>query len=284
MNMFEIDELVFSYPQKQEAAIKGINMRIPKGSFCAVVGRNGSGKSTLAQLLNGILSPSAGKIRVAGLDSSIAENGQKIRRLVGMVFQNPDNQLIASVVEEEVAFGLENLCIPPHVIDEKVNQALEIVGMSAYRFHSTSMLSGGQKQRIALAGVIAMQPECIILDEATSMLDQKSRTEIIEVIESLQAKEGCTVLMITNNMEEAARAERVFVLNNGALALEGTPLEVFEDFALLNSLGLDSPILMKIVDAINHGRDHSVQLTAINVEACAEAISSALKNLHQRKL
>lgn len=242
------ENLCFSYDGAENGefpVLKNINLEISKGSFVAVLGHNGSGKSTLAKLLNMILTPTSGKIYIDGMDITnpdMTENDLfAVRRNIGMVFQNPDNQLVATIVEEDVAFGPENLGIDPKEIRKRVDDALEAVGMTAYARKSPHQLSGGQKQRIAIAGIIAMLPSCIIFDESTAMLDPMGRREVMSTIEMLNRERGITVILITHNMNEAVRADRVIVINDGELYLDGAPDEVFSNVAMLHSAGLDVP-------------------------------------------
>ncbi len=249
----EIQDLCFSYNGEDEAGnenarfpvIKHINLTVERGAFIAVLGHNGSGKSTLAKLLNMILTPDSGSIRIDGTEITRPDITEdeifEIRRRIGMVFQNPDNQLVATVVEEDVAFGPENLGIPSQEIRRRVDEALELVGMQAYAKHSPHQLSGGQKQRIAIAGIIAMMPDCIVFDESTAMLDPAGRKEVLQTMEMLNRERGITILHITHNMEEAIRADRVVVISDGQLFMDGTPREVFSHVAELQSVGLDVP-------------------------------------------
>ena len=227
---------------KSFEALKNITTQIRKGGFTAIIGTNGSGKSTLARHLNALLLPTEGELLVDGMDTSDESAVWKIRQKVGMVFQNPDNQLVAAIVEEDVAFGPENLGVPPEEIRERVEQALEKVGMTAYRGQAPSMLSGGQKQRIAIAGVLAMQPDCIVLDEPTAMLDPKGRAEVMATIHELNEKEGITIVLITHFMEEAVTADRVMVIDRGVLQMDGTAREVFSQADKLTEIGLDVPV------------------------------------------
>lgn len=227
---------------KSFEALKNITAQIRKGGFTAIIGTNGSGKSTLARHLNALLLPTEGELLVDGMNTSDESAVWKIRQKVGMVFQNPDNQLVAAIVEEDVAFGPENLCVPPEEIRERVEQALEKVGMTAYRGQAPSMLSGGQKQRIAIAGVLAMQPDCIVLDEPTAMLDPKGRAEVMATIHELNEKEGITIVLITHFMEEAVTADRVMVIDRGVLQMDGTAREVFSQADKLTEIGLDVPV------------------------------------------
>ena len=247
MSFIEIKNLSFSYLDDDErpvSVLKNVNLNVEKGEFLAILGRNGSGKSTLAKLVNMIISPDEGQITVDGvtLSQEMSEDELlSVRRKVGMVFQNPDNQLVATVVEEDVAFGPENLGLSPQEIRKRVDEALELVGMSAYKEHAPHRLSGGQKQRVAIAGVIAMLPECIIFDEATAMLDPMGRADVMNTIEMLNREKGVTVIHITHNMNEAALADRIVVIDEGRLCLEGTPREVFSKVETLYSLGLEVP-------------------------------------------
>ena len=227
---------------KSFEALKNITAQIRKGGFTAIIGTNGSGKSTLARHLNALLLPTEGELLVDGMNTSDENAVWKIRQKVGMVFQNPDNQLVAAIVEEDVAFGPENLGVPPEEIRERVEQALEKVGMTAYKGQAPSMLSGGQKQRIAIAGVLAMQPDCIVLDEPTAMLDPKGRAEVMATIHELNEKEGITIVLITHFMEEAVTADRVMVIDRGVLQMDGTAREVFSQADKLTEIGLDVPV------------------------------------------
>lgn len=227
---------------KSFEALKNITAQIRRGGFTAIIGTNGSGKSTLARHLNALLLPTEGELLVDGMNTSDESAVWKIRQKVGMVFQNPDNQLVAAIVEEDVAFGPENLGVPPEEIRERVEQALEKVGMTAYRGQAPSMLSGGQKQRIAIAGVLAMQPDCIVLDEPTAMLDPKGRAEVMATIHELNEKEGITIVLITHFMEEAVTADRVMVIDRGVLQMDGTAREVFSQADKLTEIGLDVPV------------------------------------------
>ncbi|MFA6947485.1 MAG: energy-coupling factor transporter ATPase [Eubacteriales bacterium] len=244
----KIENLSFSYEGDDGARIpvlKNINLEIARGAFVAVLGHNGSGKSTLAKLLNLILVPDSGKISIAGRDITSPDMTEDdvfdVRRHIGMVFQNPDNQLVATVVEEDIAFGCENLGIPSAEIRSRVDEALATVGMTAFARHSPHQLSGGQKQRVAIAGIIAMLPDCIIFDESTAMLDPQGRAEVMRTIEMLNRERGITVLCITHNMNEAIDADRVIVINDGEVFLDGTPRQVFRSVARLQSVGLDVP-------------------------------------------
>lgn len=223
-------------------ALKDVTAQIKKGEFTAIIGTNGSGKSTLARHLNALLLPTEGELIVEGMRTSDAGRVWDIRQKVGMVFQNPDNQLVAAVVEEDVAFGPENLGVPPEEIRERVDLALEKVGMTSYRKQAPSMLSGGQKQRVAIAGVLAMKPDCIVLDEPTAMLDPKGRKEVMDTIHELNKKEGITIVLITHFMEEAVMADHILVIDRGVLKMEGTPREIFSQADKVTEIGLDVPV------------------------------------------
>ena len=227
---------------KSFEALKNITAQIRKGGFTAIIGTNGSGKSTLARHLNALLLPTEGELLVDGMNTSDESAVWKIRQKVGMVFQNPDNQLVAAIVEEDVAFGPENLGVPPEEIRERVEQALEKVGMTAYRGQAPSMLSGGQKQRVAIAGVLAMKPDCIVLDEPTAMLDPKGRKEVMDTIHELNKTEGITIVLITHFMEEAVTADHILVIDRGVLKMEGTPREIFSQADKVTEIGLDVPV------------------------------------------
>ncbi len=250
--IIKTENLGFTYTDSGEEvmvqeipALQNISLGIERGSYVAVLGHNGSGKSTFAKLLNMILTPTVGKVYIDGVDISAKDFSEDdifdIRRKIGMVFQNPDNQLVATVVEEDVAFGPENLGLPREEIRSRVDSSLALVGMTEYARHAPHKLSGGQKQRVAIAGIIAMKPQVIIFDESTAMLDPLGRREVVEIMERLNREEGITVINITHYMEEAARADRVIVINDGKLALDGTPKEVFGDVKLLRKMGLEAP-------------------------------------------
>ncbi len=253
--MISLQNVSFSYesenPEEQNAAVKNVNLTIEKGSFVAILGRNGSGKSTLAKLMNGVLIPNEGKVIVCGLDTSEEENLLPIRKRVGMVFQNPDNQLVSNLVEEDVAFGPENLGLEPKEIRKRVDLALEKVGMTEFSRHSPHKLSGGQKQRVAIAGILAMLPECILFDESTAMLDPQGRSEIMQSILSLNQKENITVVLITHHMDEAVQADRVVVMENGEIVKDGSPEEVFSDVPFLHKAGLDAPQVTELIHLLS---------------------------------
>ncbi len=252
-NMVETKELIFEYSGNEDervTAVKKLSLSVKKGEFVAVIGHNGSGKSTLAKLINGILVPSGGKVFVDSMDTVNAENIWNIRQKAGMVFQNPDNQIVATIVEEDVAFGPENLGIKPEEIRERVDDALNAVGMYEFRGKPPHLLSGGQKQRIAIAGVLAMKPECIIFDEPTAMLDPSGRKEVMEAILRLN-KEGITIIHITHFMDEAVNAHRVVVMEDGNIILEGNPKEVFSKVDKLKAIGLDVPQVTLLSNDLN---------------------------------
>lgn len=247
-DMIEAKHITFCYPadadepdQSREQVLKDVSLTVEKGSFVAVLGHNGSGKSTFAKHINAILLPEEGQMLVEGLDTSDETNLFAIRQKAGMVFQNPDNQIVATIVEEDVAFAPENLGVPPEEIRRRVDEALKAVGMYEYRNHAPSQLSGGQKQRIAIAGVIAMQSDCIVLDEPTAMLDPQGRQEVLETIRRLNREQGITIVLITHYMEEAAQADRVVVIDNGAVVMDDTPGKVFSQVEKMKAMGLDVP-------------------------------------------
>lgn len=234
-------------PKPVKQVLKGVSLDIPRGGFTAVLGHNGSGKSTIAKHMNAILLPCGGKVWVDGIDTCDEEKLFDIRRRVGMVFQNPDNQIVATIVEEDVAFALENMGVPPDEMRERVDDALKSVGMYEYREHSPHQLSGGQKQRVAIAGIIAMRPECIVLDEPTAMLDPKGRKEVLKTIRKLNADFGITIILITHYMEEAALADRIVVMDNGEIIMDGVPHEVFSNVELMKKVGLDVPQVTELM-------------------------------------
>jgi energy-coupling factor transport system ATP-binding protein len=252
-------------------ALRGVDLAVERGEFVALVGPNGSGKSTLARHLNGLLMPTAGQVRVEGLLTSDAHNLRTVRQRVGMVFQNPDNQLVASTVEEDVAFGPENQALPPAEIRQRVEEALNTVGLAEYRTHPPQMLSGGQKQLVAIAGALATRPACIVFDEPTSMVDPPGRQQIIETIRRLNAEEGITVVLITQSMDEAASARRVLVMDGGRIAMDGPPEWIFEQREQLRTLGLDLPQAVEIAHRL---RDRGMSLPAglLTMETLASAL------------
>lgn len=252
--MIEIQDLVYEYKNNENVvtqALRGINLDIYKGEFVVIIGHNGSGKSTLAKHINAIFLPTQGNVKVMGLDTKNDENLWKIRQGAGMVFQNPDNQIVATIVEEDVAFGPENLGIPSKEIRGRIDHALKLVDMQEYSQHGPHLLSGGQKQRIAIAGIIAMKPQCIVLDEPTAMLDPSGRKEVIETIKKLNKEEEITVVHITHYMDEAVDADRVIVMEEGQIVLEGTPREIFSKVDTLKELGLDVPQVTELAFQLN---------------------------------
>ncbi len=244
-SIIELNNVTFSYPAEEgempEKVISGLTFSIERGSFTAVLGHNGCGKSTMAKLLNGLNRPNEGTVTVNGMDTNDDSKEMDIRRTVGLVFQNPDNQLVSTIVEEDVAFGPENLGVEPDEIRKRVDWALESVGMYDYRTHDTHKLSGGQKQRVAIAGMLAMNLECLVLDEPTAMLDPRGRKEVIETISKLNKELGMTIVLITHYMDEAAIADRVAVMDEGKIVLDGTPREVFSQVEQIKKIGLDVP-------------------------------------------
>ena len=279
MDMIETKALEFAYPaeegEKQVLALRGVDTAIEKGSFVVVLGHNGSGKSTFAKSLNAILLPCGGKVYVEGMDTQDEACLLEIRRRVGMVFQNPDNQIVANVVEEDVAFAPENLGVASEEIRRRVDDALAAVDMTAFMTHAPHLLSGGQKQRVAIAGVIAMEPECIVLDEATAMLDPIGRQEVLSAVHKLNREEDITVVLITHHMNEAEEADRVIVMDDGRIALDGTPKEVFTQVEPLRTMGLTVPDTVDLLDRLRKdGLD--VPLDALTVDECAAAITAAL--------
>ena len=274
--MLQTEHLSFTYPaeegQTSTVALEDVSLSIERGSFVVVLGHNGSGKSTLAKHMNAVLLPSGGTVYVEGMDTRDEALLLEIRRRVGMVFQNPDNQIVANVVEEDVAFAPENLGVPSEEIRRRVDDALAAVGMSEFTRHAPHLLSGGQKQRIAIAGVLAMRPKCIVLDEATAMLDPIGRSEVISTIERLNRDEGITVVLITHHMNEAEHADRVIVMNEGRVAMDGAPREVFAQVEKLKSIGLTVPDTVELLYELR-GAGCDLPLTAITVDECADAIA-----------
>ena len=274
------EHLAFAYPgvdgKSDTRVFEDLNISVEEGSFVAVLGSNGCGKSTLAKHFNAILLPSGGKAYVCGLDTASEDNLIPIRRSVGMVFQNPDNQIVANVVEEDVAFGPENLGVPSSEIRQRVDQALKQVDMYDFREHAPHLLSGGQKQRVAIAGIIAMEPKCIVLDEPTAMLDPRGRREVMETITRLNREKGITVVLITHHMDEAAQAQRVIVMSEGRIAADGSPKEVYAQVELLHSIGLAAPETVELCWELNK-EGYDLPLNALRVEECAQTLFDLLK-------
>ena len=273
--IIEVQKLAFRYQGLDGApdvtVFENLDLSIKEGSFTAILGTNGCGKSTLAKHFNSILLPSGGKVYVCGVDTSDPDRLMAVRRNVGMVFQNPDNQIVANVVEEDVAFGPENLGIASPEIRRRVDVALKQVGMYEYREHAPHLLSGGQKQRIAIAGVIAMEPRCIVLDEPTAMLDPQGRRDVIDTVRKLNREKGITVVLITHHMDEAAQADRVVVLNKGTVAADGTPREVFSQVRLLHDIGLAAPESVELCWRLNQ-EGFDLPLTMLEPKECAQAL------------
>ncbi len=275
-----VEKLSYQYPGVDNtpgvAVFEGLSLTVEEGSFVAVLGGNGCGKSTLAKHFNSILLPTGGKVYVCGMDTAEEDLLLKIRRSVGMVFQNPDNQIVANVVEEDVAFGPENLGIASPEIRRRVDQALKQVGMYEYREHAPHLLSGGQKQRIAIAGIIAMEPKCIVLDEPTAMLDPKGRREVLDTVLKLNREKGITVVLITHHMDEAAKAQRVVVFHKGTVVADGTPGQVFSQIELLHRIGLAAPETAELCYELNQvGFD--LPLDKLEIEECAQTLYNAVK-------
>lgn len=280
--MIEIKDLSFSYKtedidglQEENVVLSGLNLSIKEGEFIAVLGHNGSGKSTLAKLLNGILTPTSGDCTVDGINTKDQNKLMEIRSRVGMVFQNPDNQMVAAVVEDDVAFAPENLGVEPAEIRKRVDECLKTVGMYEFRRHQPSRLSGGQKQRVAIASVLAMQPKYIILDEPTAMLDPKGREEVISTVKKLNRQQGVTVVLITHYMEEAAQADRVVVIDKGKLVLDNTAREVFKNIGMLKEIGLDVPQVTELAYELRKAGFDVPHV--LNTDECVAAICRALE-------
>ena len=270
------EKLKYSYESQDSGvmrlALDGVDLEIERGSFTAILGHNGSGKSTLARHFNGIFLPMEGAVLVDGMNTADENRIYDIRRKIGMVFQNPDNQIVASVVDEDIAFAPENLGLPREEIIRRVDASLASVGMEEFRGHAPHLLSGGQKQRVAIAGVLAMRPECIVLDEPTAMLDPKGREEVLNTVEELRAEYGMTVVIITYHMSEAARADRIVVLANGKIHLDGSPREVLTDVSGLRKVGLDAPASVRLVESLR-ARGADIPTTPLTDEECAGVLS-----------
>ena len=278
--IISVEHLAFSYPGMEDApgvsVFENLNLKVEEGTFVAILGTNGCGKSTLAKHFNSILLPTGGKVYVCGIDTSNEDRIMAVRRNVGMVFQNPDNQIVANVVEEDVACGPENLGISSPEIRHRVDKALKQVGMYEYREHAPHLLSGGQKQRIAIAGIIAMEPKCIVLDEPTAMLDPRGRREVVETIGKLNKEKGITVVLITHHMDEAAKADRVVVLHQGKVTADGAPKEVFSQVELLHSIGLAAPESVELCYELNK-QGFRMPLDQLEPEECAQALLEMLE-------
>lgn len=274
--IIETRELSFRYSEDSPLALEDVTLSIEEGSFTAVLGHNGSGKSTFAKHLNAILLPSGGKVYVGGIDTADESRLFDIRKTAGMVFQNPDNQIVANVVEEDVAFACENMGLPPEEIRRRVDESLAAVGMSGHAKSAPHLLSGGQKQRVAIAGILAMQPRCIVMDEPTAMLDPSGRAEVMAAIQRLNRKMGVTVVLITHHMDEAAAAQRVIVMKQGRVALDGTPRQIFSQVERMRELSLSVPQTVELLYALD--RDGAgLSLEALSVEECADEILKYLE-------
>ncbi|MEG2174669.1 MAG: energy-coupling factor transporter ATPase [Oscillospiraceae bacterium] len=276
--MIVASDLLFHYPQSKRAALNHVSLTVQEGEMLAVLGHNGSGKSTLAKHLNAILLPESGVCYVGGINTADESRLLELRQTAGMVFQNPDNQIVATIVEEDVAFGLENMGVEPEKIRRRVDEALCDVGMTEFRLHAPHQLSGGQKQRVAIAGVIAMRPRVIILDEPTAMLDPKGRREVMETIEALNQNFGVTVVLITHFMDEAARCGRVVVMDEGRILLDDTPKAVFSHVSVLKSVGLDVPQATEFIHEL-HRSGINLAADIITDEECVEALDACLTAL-----
>ena len=276
MNIISFKNVHFTYPGDDQESLCGIGLDIAAGSFVAVLGHNGSGKSTLAKHMNAILVPDEGQVLIDGIDTADEDRVIDVRRTVGMVFQNPDNQIVANVVEDDVAFAPENLGVPPEEIRRRVDEALKQVDMYDFRMHAPHLLSGGQKQRVAIAGVIAMQPRIIVLDEPTAMLDPQGRAEVIGTITKLCRENGMTVVLITHHMDECVGADRLIVMSNGHIVADGTPKDVFADVALMDREGLSVPATVRLIHEL---RDAGWALPEdeLDVEDCADELSDFIK-------
>ena len=276
--VIKIDDLTFFYTPDDEDTVpedvlSGVSLEIGQGSFVAVLGHNGSGKSTLARHLNALLLPKGGTVTVFGIDTKDEELMLEIRRRVGMVFQNPDNQIVSNVVEEDVAFAPENLGVPTPEIRQRVDEALKTVGMYQYRTHAPHLLSGGQKQRIAIAGVLAMRPKCVVFDEPTAMLDPQGRRDVMKIIGRMKNELGSTVILITHHMEEAALADRVVVMSDGQIVMDGPPRQIFTRVEELEALGLTVPGTVKLMWELRK-RGLDVPLSTLTVDECAQALAA----------
>lgn len=279
-NIIEVRDVSFQYEVQDEIPVpilKGLNLSVHKGEFLALLGHNGSGKSTLAKLFNAMLVPTSGQVIVEGMDTADEEKRYDIRQTVGMVLQNPDNQLVATIVEDDVAFAPENLGLPPAEIRQRVDDALRTVDMYDYKDHAPHRLSGGQKQRVAIAGIIAMRPDCIVLDEPTAMLDPQGRKEVSETMHKLNKEFGITVILITHYMEEAVKADRVIVLDEGQIILEGTPREVFREVATLRAVQLDVPQTTRLLYRLRVAGERDLPDDVLTVNECADVLAQFLE-------
>ena len=275
MEIIRFDNVHFKYPGSEKETLRGISLSIEEGTFVAVLGRNGSGKSSLAKHMNAILLPSSGRVTVCGMDTAGEDRILDIRRNVGMVFQNPDNQIVANVVEDDVAFAPENLGVPSDQIRRRVDDALTLVDMFNFKTHAPHLLSGGQKQRVAIAGVLAMRPKIIVLDEPTAMLDPQGRRDVISTVTALCRENGMTVILIAHHMDECVNADRVIVMADGSVVKDGTPQSVFSDVDTMEKHGLSAPETVKILYDLNRS-GYSLSLTTLDVQTCAEKIAEAL--------
>ena len=273
-SIISIQNVSFSYEEAEDSAVKGVSLEVEKGEFLAILGRNGSGKSTLAKLLNALILPTDGAISVDGISPTDEDSRYEIRTRCGMVFQNPDNQIVSTIVEEDCAFGLENMGVAPQEIRRRVDEALARVGMAEYALSSPHMLSGGQKQRVAIAGVVAMRPKIIVFDESTAMLDPVGRREVLTTVHKLNRERGITVVLITHHMNEAMEADRAIVMNRGQVAMDGTPRAVFARVEELRALGLAAPDTVELLYELR-SRGIDIPLDAMTVEDCADAICHA---------
>lgn len=265
----------FLYPEDEIETLRGIDLEIEAGSFVAVLGHNGSGKSTLAKHMNAILTPTEGRVLIKGMDTADEDKTLDVRRCVGMVFQNPDNQIVANVVEDDVAFAPENLGVPPEEIRQRVDDALKQVGMYELRMHAPHLLSGGQKQRVTIAGVLAMRPDIIVLDEPTAMLDPQGRREVVSTVTALCRERGMTVMLITHHMDECIGADRLIVMSNGLIVADGSPAEVFSQVELMQSEGLGVPETVRLLDDLNK-QGFDLPLDRLDAESCAEIIAEKI--------
>lgn len=274
--MIKAENITFGYNTEEGiiSVFENLNIEIESGEFVAILGHNGSGKSTFAKQLNAILTPNSGKLTVFGIDTTAEENVFDLRKKVGMVFQNPDNQIVATVVEEDVAFGLENLCVPREEMRKRVDDALKTVGMYDFRFHAPHLLSGGQKQRVAIAGILAMEPRCIVLDEPTAMLDPMGRVEVMETIRRLNREKGITIVLITHYMDEAVKADRCIVMDKGQVKMDDSPMNIFPQVQKMRELGLDVPQATELVYELKK-RGINVNTSVLRSAQCIEAILAA---------